>query len=210
VKSHLVNCALCRREEETLKSVFKLVETIPQLKVSNDFNASLFQRIGQEGSAKVKTRAYFPGRIPILGSRRLALVATMAIAVLALGIGLNITDNLFGPVAPQMATASSNDISGSEDDLYLTVQPTDNPFLGEKKTVADMVKQYNRWRQYSQALRTHTGSDQFLFNPGGTVLTSTQNFAVPGNQQIIRIRPVIRNYLIIPENRQTMNGGGTY
>ena len=210
VKLHLEKCTACRREEETLRSVYKLVATVPQMAVSDDFNARLFQRIGQEGSAKVKSKAYFPGRIPLLGSRRLAVVATMAVMVLALGIGLNFSGGLLGPASPNMTVTTPDGSSVANDELYLTVQPTDNPFLSEQKTVADMIKQYNRWRQYSQALRTHTGSEQFFFNQGGATLTSSGNPAIPIGRQVIRIRPIIRNYLIVPDNQQTFDGSGTY
>ena len=210
VKLHLEKCAGCRREEETIRSINKLMPAIPQMTVSEDFNARLFQRIGQEGSAKVKSKAYFPGRIPLLGSRRLAVVATMAVMVMALGIGLNFSGNILGTAGPGMAVTSPEGTSAADENLYLTVQPTDNPFLNQQKTVADMVKQYNRWRQYSQALRTHTGSDHFFFNQGGATLTSSGNIAQPSGWQTIRIRPVIRNYLIVPENNQTFNGSGTY
>ncbi len=210
VKEHLKNCTSCRREEEILRSVFNLVDKVPRLKVSNDFNARLYQKIGQEGTSKAKTRPYFPGRIPIFGTTRLAFVATMAVAVLALGIGMNLSDDFWKVESPQMAISTSANNGGVSGELYLTVQPTDNPFLNEHKSVAEMVKQYNRWRQYSQALRQHTAAEPFLFNPGNATLASMNNGIFPGGQQTVRIRPVIRNYLIIPQSGSTTGGSGSY
>jgi hypothetical protein len=172
----------------------KLVVDLPQMKTSDDFSSRLFEKIGQEGFAKRKTRAYWPRRIPVFGMARLAAVASVAVVILALGIGLNVGDKILYQSTPQMAkiVSPTNDM-GRDDDLYLTVQPTDNPLLNEHKSVSRMIAQYNRWREYSKSLRGNSGAEQFLGDGQGLTMASSRSTSN------ITVRPVVKNYLIVPE-----------
>jgi hypothetical protein len=194
IKEHLSDCSSCRREAAAYRSMNELVKGLPQRQASSDFTSRLFQRIGQEGFARKKTRAYFPKRIPRFGAARLAAAASVAVIILSLGIGLNVGNRILFPTAPQMAgTTAMTDI---DDDRYLTVQPTDNPLLNEHKSVSRMIEQYNRWREYSKSLRVSSGSDQFL---GGQGVSFASSHVINSGVSNIMVRPVIRDYLLVPE-----------
>jgi hypothetical protein len=196
IKRHLDDCSACRREESVYRSMSTLMTQLPKLKTSDEFTAKLFQRIGHEGMAGVKTRAYLPGRIPRLGTARLALAASTAIVVLMLGVGIHYSDRLLIPDSPQMVNQTvGSDIHPSGEDGYLTAQPTHNPLLNEHKSVSRMVEQYNRWREYSRSVRGGSGSEQFF--GGGASFASARSFSEPVNG--IRIRPVVKSYLTYPE-----------
>lgn len=189
IKNHLDDCSSCRREENVYRSMNKLVADIPRIRTSDDFSSRLFEKIGQEGFAKRKTRAYWPRRIPVFGMARLATVASVAVVILALGIGLNVGDKILYPSKPHMSAVDPVTDMGRNDDLYLTVQPTDNPLLNEHKSVSRMIAQYNRWREYSKSLRGNAGAEQFL---GDVTMASSRSTSG------ITVRPVVKNYLIVP------------
>lgn len=195
IKRHLDDCSSCRREENVYRSMNKLVSELPQMKTSDDFTARLFARIGQEGFAERKTKAYWPKGIPMFSMARVAAVASVAVVILALGIGFDIGDRILYPSSPQMAsTVSVRDMGTTDNDLYLTVQPTDNPLLNEHKSVSRMIEQYNRWREYSRSLRVNSGAEHFLGGNAGTALASSRTVSAPN----IIVRPVVKNYLITP------------
>jgi hypothetical protein len=193
IKGHLEDCNTCRREENVHRSMSKLMSNLPQMKTSDDFTAKLFQKIGQEGFAERKTRAYWPKRIPFFGMAKLAKVASVAVIVLALGIGFDLGDEILFPSTQPMATVPVTDI-GTDDDLYLTVQPTDNPLLNEHKSVSRIVEQYNRMREYSKSLRANAGAEHFLGDDRGLAMVSSST----GSASSFIVRPVVRNYLIVP------------
>ena len=197
IKRHLDGCNGCRREEQVYRSMTQLVAGIPALKASDEFTSRLFQRIGQEGFAEKRTKAYFPRRVPLFGTARLVAAASAAVVMLALGIGLNLGDNFLTPGSPTMvASAPVIHNTDVDDDSYLTVQPVDNPLLDEHKSVSRMIAQYNRWREYSRSLRQNSGAEHFLGNAPGLTLASMRTEATP--QTNIQVRPVIKNYLIAP------------
>ncbi|MCP4568047.1 MAG: hypothetical protein GY841_10755 [FCB group bacterium] len=200
VKKHLEDCSSCQREAEMVRSVRGLVKEIKPIKASDGFNTALMQKIGQEGQIQNKNKARMPGRIPRFGMARLATVSAAAMVVLAFSISLNLTDYLNGSFSPPMAEINST--PGINSDRYLTVQPTDNPLLNERKSVSNMVKQYNRWREYSRSLRSGS-ADQFS---GNAVLASSRRNV----GENIWIRPVIKNYLVTPVRQRTINGRSTY
>jgi len=194
IKEHLDDCSSCRREEAVHRSLNKVVAVLPQKSTSDDFTARLFQRIGQEGFAEKRTKAYFPRRVPRFGTARLAAVASVAVIILALGIGFNLDDSLLGPNGQRMAGTTS--VTDIDDDSYLTVQPTDNPLLNEHKSVSKMIAQYNRWREYSRSLRIGLDAGQIM---GGRSVSFASSNVINGGSPNIIIRPVNRDYLTSPE-----------
>lgn len=194
VKNHLEDCNSCRREENVFRSMNRLVSDLPEYKTSDDFTARLFEKIGQEGFDKRKTRAYRPRRIPIFGVAKLATAASVAVIVLALGIGFNAAEKFLLPPTQPMATATPVTDVGS-DDRYLTVQPTDNPLLNEHKSISRVIEQYNRWREYSRTLRVNSGAEHFLGDGQAITLASSRS----GMSSNFIARPVVKNYLIVPE-----------
>jgi hypothetical protein len=202
IKSHLKECGSCRREETVFRSMNKLLHELPQYKTSDGFSARLFERIGQERFAEKKSKAYLPGRIPKFGRARLAAVTVAALMVLSVGLSLSLVDKITTPGPSLMA----NSDQGQMDDSYLTVQPTNNPFFSQTKSLGSLVQQYNRWRGYSQSLLSHDD----LVNEGSAILTSSNAAVHSAGLPIIRIRPVTRNYIIVPVRQPTSNGGDTY
>ena len=199
VGRHLEHCSACRRESDIVRSVGEVMKNLPQLRASGDFNARLLQRIGRERFAETRTKAHLPGRIPRLGALRLATIGATAVVVLAAATGVNLTSPIFRPGALPVAVISPEGGS-TADDLYLTIQPTNNPLLNERKSISRMVAQYNRWREYSRSLREHSAEEQFLGGDAAMTLASTRT-AVDNYPAIdYRIRPVVRNYLIVPDN----------
>ena len=200
IKKHLEDCSSCQREADTVRSVQALVRKVKPIEASDGFNTALLQKIGQEGQIRKDNKDDMPGGIPSFGITRLATVTAATVVVLAFSISFNVTDFLNGSFSPRMVeTDTTPTIDG---DRYLTVQPTDNPLLNERKSVSNMVKQYNRWREYSRSLRSGS-ADQFS---GNAVLASSRR-NVAGN---VWFRPVIKNYLVTPGRRPTSNGRSTY
>ncbi|MCK5125014.1 MAG: zf-HC2 domain-containing protein [candidate division Zixibacteria bacterium] len=203
IEHHLDDCPSCRRELDVYRSLNKSYDDLPQLKASDDFNARLFQKIGQENFAEKRSKAYMPKRIPRFGSMRLATYAATAVIVLSLGFGMNFSNDFLAPSSPQVA----NTTNGQSDDLYLTAQPTDNPLLNERKSVSTMVQQYNRFREYSKSLRTNIAVEQLLSNASQTTLTAS---GMPATVPAFRVRPVVKNYLVIPNAANAINTGAVY
>ncbi len=195
IKEHLSECSSCRREEAAYKSMNRLVAGLPHQAVADDFTARLFEKIGQEGFAEKRTRAYLPKRIPRFGMARLAAAASVAVIIMAMGIGLHLGDAIFAPSGSQVSNSTTR-MANSSDDRYLTAQPDDNPFLNEHKSVSKMVAQYSRWREFSQQLRDNVGVGQML-DAQNVAFASSQG--VGGVNTGITVRPVVKDYLIIPE-----------
>jgi hypothetical protein len=162
----------------------------------------LFDRIARENFADKRSKAYLPGRIPRFGKTRLAVVAVAAVMILSVGLSLSLVDRITDPNAAVMANSGSEQL----DDSYLTVQPTNNPFFNRTKSLGSLVQQYNRWRGYSQSLLTH---DDLVSN-GSAVLTATGGLTTASGIPVIRIRPVVKNYMIVPLRQPTAGGGDTY
>jgi hypothetical protein len=179
----------------------------PSIKTGDDFSARLFARIANENFAEKRSRAFLPGRIPFWGASRLAAVAATAVVVLLVGAGINMSH--FEGLSPvPLALSTSTTSGGSDNDLYLTVQPTHNPLLNSQKSVSRMVQQYNRWRELSRVIRSHSGAEQFMGNGATAVMAASSNGADAVN--VIRIRPVVKNYLVTPENTSPGNKGAVY
>jgi hypothetical protein len=195
IAEHLSECSSCRREEAAYKSMNGLIAGLPRQAVAGDFTARLFEKIGQAGFAERKTRAYFPRRIPRFGMARLAAAASVAVIILAMGIGLHLGDTFFAPDGPRMMGPTATN-ANSANDRYLTAQPEDNPFLNEHKSVSKMVAQYSRWREYSERLRENGGVGQML---GAQNAAFASSQATGGTNTHITVRPVVKDYLIVPE-----------
>ena len=207
IESHLTDCSACRRERDVYMSLNRMFTELPQTKTSDDFTDRLFTRIGQENFAEKRSMAYLPGKIPRFGGRRLATVTASVMVILALGLGIKLGDRINLPSSPQMAVTQQTELADAEN-LYMTVQPSDNPLLNERKGVSKIVQQYNRFREYSRSLRTNGAVEQLMTNASNATLTSTGTSAMP--QPIFRVRPVIKNYLIVPDGNTLNNSGAVY
>lgn len=206
VKVHMDHCPSCRRELQAFNAVDQMVKELPSIKASGDFNAALLRRIGSESFAEKRSQAYLPGRIPRFGAAKLAMAGITAVIILALGVGLNFADRPFGPSSPQMAIVTATPDNAA--DRYLTVQPTDNPLLNRHKSVSRMVEQYNRWREYSRSLRPNATVEQ-LQAGGVTMASSSRDGGVLGDSGF-QVRPVVRDYMIVPSDQTTAAGRTAY
>lgn len=206
IKTHMDDCASCRRELEAVRSVQAMVKGIPGRRTADDFTARLLTRVAQERFAETRTKAYLPKRIPLLGGVRLAMITTTAVVVLALGVSFNVGERFLSPSMPQATLTSATPGSAVDEDSYLKVQPTDNPLLNEHKSVSRMIAQYNRWREYSKSLRSHSAAEQFAGN-GTTVMAAAQTVGGTGE---FRVRPIVKNYLVVPAGQSRNTRRNTY
>ncbi|MDD4051573.1 MAG: hypothetical protein PHR28_06715 [candidate division Zixibacteria bacterium] len=206
IKKHMDDCASCRRELGAIRSVQAMVKGMPGLKASDDFTARLLTRVAQERFAETKSKAYLPGRIPLFGGVRLAMITTTAVVVLALSISFNVGERFMSPSVPQAALTSDTAGSAADEDRYLSAQPTDNPLLNEHKSISRMVAQYNRWREYSKTLRSHSAAEQFA-GTGTTVMAASQTV---GGTNEFRVRPIVKNYLVVPAGQNRSTRRNTY
>jgi hypothetical protein len=207
ITRHIDGCPSCRREAEAFRAVNRMLTQQTPLKTGDDFSARLFARIANENFAEKREKAYLPGRIPLVGASRLAVVAVTAVVVLLVGAGINLSQ-MAGPSSVPLALSTSTGSGGSDNDLYLTVQPTHNPLLNSQKSVSRMVQQYNRWRELSRVVRSQSGAEQFMGNGSTVVMASSGYGSAPVNG--IRIRPVVKNYLFTPENSSAGARGAVY
>lgn len=208
VQRHLEECPMCRREHEAVRSVQAMVKGTPGLKTSDGFSARLLNRVAQERFGETRSKAYLPGRAPRLGGLKLATITVTAMVVLALGVSFNMGDRLLTPTGPQTILSSAPSGGVLDEDRYLKVQPTDNPLLNEHKTISRMVAQYNRWREFSRSLRSHSAAEQFAGGTVGTVMASARSGDVGSD---FHVRPVVRNYLIVPSDQgSSTTGRNTY
>jgi len=197
VKAHLDHCPSCRRELQAFNAIDQMVKELPSLKASENFNAVLLRRVGSENFAEKRNPAYLPGRIPRFSTAKLAIASVTAVIVLAFGVSLNFTGSLFRSSSPQMAIVTAV----PDNDRYLTVQPTNNPLLNQHKSVSRMVEQYNRWREYSRSLRPNAAVEQLRGNVA--IMASSAGESRFLGDSGFQVRPVVRDYLIVPRDQTT-------
>jgi hypothetical protein len=172
---------------------------LPQMKLSEDFNTRLLNRIGQERFAETRTRAYLPKRAPMFRWHLVVpAMATMALVIVtAVGLMMSGAEQQ----TPQLTASSS-----APDNLYQTVEPTNNPNM-----TANLQKNWSLDRQVAKAERLSRLSDFLTGYQGfsnnhlaGTSVRTTSglNARVPYNVIYYRVRPVIRVY-------ESSGSGGT-
>lgn len=206
IGGHLEQCPSCRREAEVYGSLNEGLKSLPVRKTADDFNARLFQRIAREQFAETRSKAYLPGKIPRFYLPQVASYAIAVLVIIAVGAGLQFGGDFFGSGKPGI-TVTQNQRTGDD---YLTVQPSDNPFLNEHKSIGQTVEQYNRFRQYSRALRAHSDIDGYLGVSPVVSLASQNGGSGAGYVPGIRIRPVVRDYLVVPATQTNNNEGSSY
>ena len=122
VGEHLSACSSCRKEESLYRSMKTAGSQINELKVSDDFNTGLLNRIAQERFAETRTKAYLPKAAPrLLWGKVTPVAVTACLAVLAMVATFSggLVDN------DSMAVWDNGSLNNS----YLTVQPDHNPNL---------------------------------------------------------------------------------
>jgi len=206
IGGHLEQCSSCRREAEVYRSLNEGLKSLPVRKAADDFNARLFQKIAREQFAETRSKAYLPGKIPRFYRPQLISYAVAAVVIIAFGAGLQFGGDFLGGGKP-IVTVTQGLRTGDD---YLTAQPSDNPFLNERKSIGQTVEQYNRFRQYSRALRAHSDIDGYIGVAAGVSLASQNSESGAGYVPGIRIRPVVRDYLVVPAMPTNNNQGTSY
>jgi hypothetical protein len=202
IDEHLSGCTDCRKEEEIYKSLILVKPVLSDMKVSNEFNNNILNRIAHERFNETRTKAYFPKRAPRLIWSKAIPVAVTACLILAFGI-MNITfDN--STIVPNL----TNNQSGL-DDSYLTVQPTENPNMtirmNKDWSFEQILARTERINQISKSM-TPVGS----FSSSGTQLTGVKrNIQAPYDVHYFRYRPVIKIYGA-PQPNPIKEGSGDY
>ncbi len=191
VREHLAGCAACRREASFYSQLREAHQEMPRPKLSDDFNTRLLNRVGQERFAETRTKAYLPKRAPMF---RWSLVVP-ALATTAL-----VLITMVGVMMPsaERAPLQLADNPAQSDDLYQTVEPTNNPNM-----TANLQKDWSLDRQVAKAERLSRLSSFLTGNQGfsnnhltGTTVQSPAGFDPRVRRNVIyyRVRPIIRVY----------------
>jgi hypothetical protein len=202
IDEHLSGCADCRKEEEIFKSFNLVKPVLSDLKVSNEFNNKVLNRIAHERFTETRTKAYFPNRPPRLIWSKAIPVAVTACLLLVFGVMKLTSDN--PGIAPTMTNNQPN-----LDDSYLTVQPTNNPNMTIKIdkdwSFEQILARTERINQISKNM-TPVGS----FSSSGAQLTGIKrNIQAPYDINYFRYRPVIKFYGS-PQTNPVKEGSGEY
>ena len=202
VEEHLADCPACRKEDAMFRSLDKAARQSSSLKVSDEFNNTLLNRIAHERFAETRTKAYFPKQAPILSwGRVLPAMATVCVLVLtAVAVFSPDTNNELNP---------GYSSTSSLDDSYLTVQPDNNPNMTDK-----MHKNWSLDRELAKIDRINRISSNLQpvngFNNSGMNLVSTKNRSMtPFASHYYRVSPVIRIY-VAPQSTAVKEGSGVY
>jgi hypothetical protein len=188
VRDKLAGSELLRREEAVFRSIRKAAGELPELRVSDDFNARLLNRIARERFAETRTKAYLPRRsVPRIWRQVVPALAAVALAIF-------VTINVF--VSPD--TAPERDVAADDltADLYLTVQPDNNPYMvggfGRNVSLQQLVAKIDRADELSSFL---TSSGIFATNAlsrGSDWLVSDAGDRMPYTRHYYKVLPVFR------------------
>jgi len=191
VSEHLSTCSSCRKEAAIYISLNKARSETERLKVSDDFNAKLLNRIAQERFAETRTQAYLPNTAPRLfwGRAIPAFVAACLVIVVSVAVfSPGVRDNI-----DIMSTGPSN-----MDDSYLTAQPTNNPNLvvnlDRRWSFSDQLARAERLSQLSHSMTEQAGSHWNVYSPNTTLVSLNTAYKIPYVPDYFRIRPVVRVY----------------
>jgi hypothetical protein len=192
VSEHLSTCQECRREEELYRSMFGAAGEIPELKVSEDFNNKVLNRIAHERFAETRTRAYLPKSPPVFAWTK--VVPALAAACLVVVVTMMTFGPQDDPGSPGFADGSAR-----VDDSYLTVQPVHNPNMAAKLnknwSFDGQMAQAERINRISSSLSGNGTFGAYGSTTGLTRVSSASAEPVPFVKNYYRIRPVIRVYI---------------
>jgi hypothetical protein len=195
--------------DESLKQealIFKKIKDgtrqFEEIKLSDDFNTRLLNRIAQERFAETRTKAYLPSRVPGLW-RRIAVPAmtTMAVALFCL-VGYSTYQNM--PQSDQMlAQAVSPDQQLGDDDSYLYVSSANNPNLYRQahgRTLSTLMEQVDKADMISRQMASGA---QYVTNNQLAGIHHWQSQGrtcpIPFTIQFYRVRPILKVQPVIPQ-----------
>lgn len=202
MSDHLSECASCRKEEAIYLSMKKATPQVGGLKVSEDFNDKLLNRIAQERFKETRTKAYLPKPAPVITWGKLAPVvaSTFVVVLIAFSLLVNGGQNQLNP---QLANTTA------QSDDYMTVQPTNNPNMTVN---ADKTWSFNRQLAKSERISrisNNMNSGQSFNTLASQTIQPASQDRVPFAQNYYRIRPVIKVY-VIPSQTTAKGGSGVY
>lgn len=194
VREQLAQDELLKRELLIFDQIKAGCRELEDLKLSDDFNARLLNRIAHERFAETRTKAYLPSRIPGLW-RRLAVpaMATVAIAFFGL-VGYSAWQNL--PEQSQ-ATAQAGEQQLGEDDSYLYASSDKNPNLGrqalEGRSLSSLMARVDQADRISNRM---TSGAQFVTNSqlaSGRIWSgNARRSPIPFSIQYYRVIPILK------------------
>lgn len=205
IDKHLSGCAMCRKEEAVHRLIGENIEDQPALKVSDNFNANLLNRIGQERFAETRTKAYMPKAIPF------PLWAKITPAVATLSLILFVTLTYFSPLQRDnnlIDRFASVTTTNNLDDSYQTVQPVNNPNMIETVdhnwSFNNTLARSERVQQIHQNLIAPEG----FYQASALTNSSNKNYnRVP--YQYRRTQPIIRVYFF-QQGKTVKEAAGEY
>ncbi|MDX9857392.1 MAG: hypothetical protein RBT76_06360 [candidate division Zixibacteria bacterium] len=195
VRERLAKDSHLRAEEQAFRAMRDASRDIPPLKVSDDFNSRLLNRIAHERFAETRSNAMLPRkRVPAPLWWKAVPVAVTAVLLLA-AVMLTGDFNQFG------SPSATNSGAGSLDDAYLTVQPVDNPNLAVSVgTGWSLERELQRSQQVTQIFSALTARNGFvsLDRLAGQVqnVSARQSGFSPYLTDYYRFRPVLRVYRV--------------
>ena len=192
VREHLLTCANCRREEAIYRDMAGAARELPGIRLSDDFNAALLNRIAKERFAETRTRAYLPRSAPSFFWRRLAPALAMAcVALFAIVATLPTSQE---DVRPAVIASEGRTL----DDSYLTAQPVTNPNLTvnlrEDWSLSHQLAQAERIDRISRTLAPVGGFGSWDESHELARLTSGVARPMPYVADYYRMRPVVKIY----------------
>jgi hypothetical protein len=188
VSDHLTSCGGCREEEQQYRSIKQASYEMKIVKVSQDFNNQLLDRVARERFVETRTKAYMPKPAPSWMVRRLIpVLATAFVAVFAVFAVFN--DTRIIPQGTDFAIGSDQSLS----DDYLTAQPTNNPnmasMLRKGWSLDDELERSERINRITQQLTFDLPFNYYGQSNAVNVSTRTNN-PVPFIDGFYRVRPV--------------------
>lgn len=125
IAAHLKSCPACQQQEAAVREIAEASESLPEFRVSSDFNARLLNRIAAERFQETRNKAYFPKRVPIINwGRTIPVVATACFAVAFVLAGGLRNLGIQKDSAPAYEVASNNTAGTTGlNESYMTVQP---------------------------------------------------------------------------------------
>ncbi len=191
VSEHLSTCSACRKEAAIYNSIIESRPKLGELKVSDDFNTKLLNRIAQERFAETRTRAYLPRTAPRIVWGRAIPAVVSACLVLLVSVAV---------LSPGLRESTDPVSAGSRalNDAYKTVQPIANPNMTAKLdqswSLDDQLARMERASSISERITRMSGYDWDVYSSGVRLASSNAGQRMPYVPDYFRIRPVVVVY----------------
>ncbi|MBD3257355.1 hypothetical protein GF377_02890 [candidate division GN15 bacterium] len=204
VREHLAVCADCRKEAAVYASINAASREIPEKSVSSDFNTKLLNRIAEERFAETRTKAYMPKQPPMVSWGKVVPAVAMAALVVVVAISIILPGGQQSP-----GTLASGD-----NDLYRTVQPTDNPnfdtvLLSKNWSLNRILARLERVDNVTESISRGNGFTQAQLASSMPRALIWQQRPTPYSATYHKMQPVIKVYEV-PRSVQSQEGEKVY